>query len=87
MSKIKDNPFNYTMSTVKSAFHSIYEKIKNRSIFDLVPINQDKNKEIRFSRKIDFNEDVIKEYLNKKIDLQSRDFNKALLKDPYFLEK
>ena len=53
----------------------------------MVPINQDKNKEIRFSRKIDFNEDVIKEYLNKKIDLQSRDFNKALLKDPYFLEK
>ncbi len=87
MSKIKDNPFNYTMSTVKSAFHSIYEKIKNRSIFDLVPINQDKNKEIRFSRKIDFNEDVIKKYLNKKIDLQSRDFDKALLKDPYFLEK
>ena len=47
MSKTKDNPFDYTMSTVKSAFHSIAERIKDKSIFNIEPIAQDKSKEIR----------------------------------------
>ena len=33
MSNLKSNPFEYTMSTVKSAFRSIAEQIKDKSIF------------------------------------------------------
>ena len=33
LSEIKDDPFLYTMSTVKSAFHSLTEKIKNGRYF------------------------------------------------------
>ena len=40
------------MSTVKSAFHSIAERIKDGSILKIKPLIQDKAKEIRYSKKI-----------------------------------
>ncbi|MBC8296159.1 MAG: methionyl-tRNA formyltransferase [Pelagibacterales bacterium] len=85
MSNIKSNPFEYTMSTVKSAFHSIAERIKNKSIFEIEPVVQDKSKEIRYSKKVEFNEETVNEYFKKNIDLNSKKFDDSLLKDPYFL--
>ena len=43
------------MSTVKAAFHSIAEKVKDNSLLDINPIPQDKSKEIRYSKKNEFN--------------------------------
>ncbi len=85
MSNIKSNAFEYTMSTVKSAFHSIAERIKDKSIFEIKPLIQDREKEIRYSKKIEFNEKVVKNYFSKDINLKSKDFNNSLLKEPYFL--
>ena len=85
MSNLKTNSFEYTMSTVKSAFHSIAERIKDGSIFTIKPLVQDRVKEIRYTKKIDFNEEVVREYFKKKIDLNSKRFNNSLLKDPFFL--
>jgi hypothetical protein len=85
MSNLKSNPFDYTMSTVKSAFHSIAERIKNKSIFNIEPVIQDKSKEIRYSKKLEFNEEVVKNYFNKTIDLNSKQFDNLLLKEPFFL--
>ena len=85
MSNLKTNPFEYTMSTVKSAFHSIAERIKDGSIFTIKPLVQDGVKEIRYTKKIDFSEEVVREYFKKKIDLNSKRFNNSLLKDPFFL--
>ena len=84
MSNLKTNPYEYTMSTVKSAFYSITERIKDYSIFKIKPIIQDKNKEIRYSRIKEFNEEVVKEYLKKKINLDSKKIQNSLLKDPFF---
>ena len=86
MSKVKSSPFDYTMSTVKSAFHSIVEKIKDESILDLKPEKQDKLKEIRYSKSIEFNEKAINQFFRKKIDLNVKDFDNSLLKNPYFFE-
>ena len=86
MSNLKTNPFEYTMSTVKSAFHSITEKIKDNSILEINPIAQDKSKEIRYSRKNEFNEDIVSEYFKKEIDLKNKKFNNTLLKEPFFLD-
>ena len=86
VSGLKTNPFEYTMSTIKSAFHSIAERIRDGSIFNIHPIIQDKNKEIRYSKKNDFNENIVKEYLEKEINLNKKKFDNSLLKDPYFLE-
>ena len=85
MSNLKTNPFEYTMSTIKSAFHSIAERIKDGSIFEIKPIAQNKIKEVRYSKKSEFSEKVVKEYLEKKIDLNSKKFDNSLLKEPFFL--
>ena len=85
MSNLKTNPFEYTMSTVKSAFHSIAERIKDGSIFTIKPIVQDKIKEVRYSKKSEFSEELVKEYFEKKIDLNSKKFDNSLLKEPFFL--
>ena len=85
MSNIKTNVFEYTMSTVKAAFHSLAERIKDESIFKIKPVDQAKNKEIRYSRNIEFDELVVKHFFKKKIDLNSKKFDNSLLKDPFFL--
>ena len=85
MSNLKSNPFEYTMSTIKSAFHSIAERIKDGSIFTIKPIVQDKIKEVRYSKKSEFSEELVKEYFEKKIDLNSKKFDNSLLKEPFFL--
>ena len=85
MSNLKTNPFEYTMSTVKSAFHSIAERIKDGSIFTIKPLDQDKIKKVRYSKKSEFSEEVVKEYFEKKIDLNSKKFDNSLLKEPFFL--
>ena len=87
MSNLKTNPFEYTMSTVKSAFHSIGERIKDSSIFEIKPIFQDKNKEIRYSKKNHFNEDIVKEYFRREINLNSKNFDNSLLREPFYLKK
>lgn len=79
------DPFGYSMSSVKSAFISLVERIKNQSIFSYKPIFQDKFNEIRYSKKIDFNDQVIQDFFDKKIDLQSKKFSLNLLKEPFIL--
>jgi methionyl-tRNA formyltransferase len=87
MSKVKTSPFIYTMSTVKSAFHSITERINNKTIFNILPTLQNKDNEIRYSKTVNFNEEVIKDFFKKKINLSCKVFDKTLLKDPYFLNE
>ena len=86
MSNIKTNPFEYTMSTIKSAFHSIAERIKDNSIFKINPIVQDKSREIRYSRKNEFNEEIVKEYFEKVINLNNKKLDNSLIKRTIFLD-
>ena len=87
MSNLKTDPFKYTMSTIKSAFHSLAERIKDGSIFTINPLVQDKKKEVRYSKKRDFNEDVVEKYFEKEINLDKNEFDNSLLKEPFFLNK
>ena len=72
------------MSTVKAAFHSIAEKIRNGSIFKIIAEAQDRTKEIRYSTKNEFTEKIVQEYFNKEINLDINNFDMSLLKNPYF---
>ena len=85
MSNLKKNPFEYTMSTVKSAFHSITQRIKDGSILTIKPLVQDKRKEVRYSKKSEFNEEIVKKYFKKQFNLNKKKFDNSLLKDPFFL--
>ena len=86
MSNVISNPFEYSMSTVKSAFDSLCKKINDNSIFNIKPELQSKSKEIRYSKKDEFNESVVKDFLKKKINLDLKMFNNSLLKKPFFLD-
>ena len=48
--------------------------------------NKDKDKQFRYSKKADFNEEVVKLFLNKQVNLNSKKFDKKLFKDPYILK-
>ena len=87
MSDLKNNPFEYTMSTIKSAFHSIAERIKDGSIFKINPEVLNKKEEVRYSKKSEFNEEIVKKYFEKEIDLNKKEFDNSLLKEPFFLKK
>ena len=62
VSNFKTNTFEYTMSTVKSAFISISEKINDKTIFNINPIAQDNLKEIRYSKKKILMKNVLKNF-------------------------
>lgn len=85
MSNIKTNPFEYTMSTAKAAFHSIVERIDDKSIFEMKSIIQNKDNEIRYAKKIEFNEEIVKNFFTKEINLNSKKLDNSLLKEPFFL--
>jgi methionyl-tRNA formyltransferase len=86
MSMLNSNPFEYTMSTLKSAFHSIVEKILDKSLFKINPVVQNKFKEIRYSKKENFTETVIDEFFKKNLNLDKIKFNNSLLVNPYFFK-
>lgn len=83
--KVSD-PFIYSMSTVKSAFYSLLSRIKDQSIFKIKGQAQDKSKELRYSKKVEFTDKVVKKFLNKKINM-SKEIDLSLFKDPYLLKK
>ena len=86
LSEIRDDPFIYTMSTVKSAFESLAERIEKKTIFNYQIIDQEKKKELRYSTKKDFTDNKVKKYFKKKINLKKK-LNLNLFKDPYVLKK
>ena len=86
MSKNKSSIFNYTMSTLLSAFKSIGKKIKDKSIFNIKPAVLDSSLEIRYTKKIQFNSQILKKFYKKKINLNSKKFDKSQLKDPIFFD-
>ncbi len=85
MSKIKKNSFEYSMSTVKSAFNSIISRINDKTIFEIEPKEQDPSLEIRYTKKIEFNDKVVEDFLLKEVNLFSKEFDISLLKEVYFL--
>ena len=85
LSEFNSNLFYYTMSTVKSAFHSLADRINNKSIFDIKPVPQNKDIEIRYTKKNDFNDRAIKIFSEKKINYIPNKFDLSLFKDPYIL--
>ena len=85
ISNFREDPFIFTMSTIKSAFHSIADRINDGSILKIKPVIQDKSKELRYSKKNEFNEEIIENYFKKDIKLGEIKYEKSILKDPYIL--
>lgn len=54
-----NNPFIYTMSTVKSAFFLLRKLIKNKTYKNIKVTKQNKKLELRYSRKNEFDEKIV----------------------------
>lgn len=85
ISNLKDDPYNYSMSTVKAAFYSLEKKIKNQTIFKIKSINQNKKKELRYSKKVDFSDEIILDFNKKNINIKQKKFDLSLFKEPFLL--
>lgn len=79
------DPFVIGMNAVKSAHNSLVDNIKSGFIKELLPVKQNKENEIRYTRNRDFNDVVAKEYLENlpnpldiKNKLENRDLSQFL---------
>ena len=61
----KSNIFEYTMSSVMSAHRCLKKMIKNKKILKLKPIKQNRSLQIRYTKNIDFNDKVIRNFFDK----------------------
>jgi hypothetical protein len=57
------DPFVFGMRAVRSAHVALVEHLKQRTLFDLAPVAQDRSKEVRYTRNADFTDAVAAEYL------------------------
>ena len=86
MSKKNKNPFDYTMLAVKSAFVSLVNNIKSKKISKFIKSKQEKKLLIRYSKKKEFNDLIVKDYFKKLKNFKYRKIDKKILKDPFFLK-
>ena len=78
-----ENPFDFTMSSVKSVINNICKLIKTKKIFKLNSKKQNKIDEIRYTTKKNFDEKKIKLY--KKIKkIKKITYDKSLYVNPQF---
>jgi folate-dependent phosphoribosylglycinamide formyltransferase PurN len=63
-----ESSFAYTMNAVNLAQKSLINLINKNKIYQLETLDQDVKLEIRYSRNIDFNELIIKDFLSRQID-------------------
>lgn len=77
------NPFNFTMSSVKSVIDNLANLIGSKKIFKLKSFKQDKSKEIRYTKKKHFTKKNISDY--KKIKkIKKVSYRKNLYINPQF---
>ena len=69
LAKKNKNSFIYSMLAVKSTIDSLVSKIKNNNLNLKKTTKQNKNNEIRYTRKSEFTDQVIKNFMKKKIKL------------------
>ena len=79
------NPYIYSMSTVKSAILSLTKKLKDKSLLKIKPINQNIKLQKRYSIQKQFNDNVVKKYMQKKY--KKKDFDFKIFKDYYLLKE
>ena len=62
-----ESPYIFTMKAVKKAQDDLVKKIKNNSIFNIKSMKQNKDLEIRYSRYLDFNDEVVQIFIERNI--------------------
>lgn len=75
-----DTPFDFTMRSVSAAHHGLCRAIDERKILNMDRIQQDKSRQVRYTKNADFTDQIADEFLsrNYKIDMASLDYPELL---------
>ena len=76
-----DTSFNFTMRSVAAAHDGLVESIDTRKIFLLPRIKQSREFEIRYTKVADFNDEIVREFLEGNMDIQDSE-----IEYPYFFK-
>ena len=79
-----ESSFDFTMRSITIAQECLINKIKDKEIFSIKPLVQDYKKLIRYSRNNEFTDEIARDFLNKKLDLEKIDFKYPNLYNPLF---
>ena len=79
-----ENPFEFTMRSVKIAQSALIEKIKTNEIFTMKTIRQNPEEELRYTKNYEFNDEIAKEFLNRDIYFPSTKPKYPELLNPIF---
>lgn len=58
-------PFDFTMTSVEAAQKSVIERISSKELLHYEPVEQDKTKQIRYTRKVEFTDDIASDFLSR----------------------
>ena len=61
--KLYDDSFEFTMASVRSAQEVVVEKVRDGSLLSVSSVEQDKEQEIRYSRNIEFTDEIALDWL------------------------
>ena len=64
-----DDTFLFSMRAVEKAHLVLFKNLNNNKLFDFKPLPQNKKMEIRYTQNKDFNDEIIKKFFKKQIDL------------------
>ncbi len=80
----EDSLFDFTMRSVLVAQKGLVSAVENKSIFSSQSVKQDKSQEVRYTKNQDFTDDVAKEFLERKLQLNADSFSYPVLLNPIF---
>ena len=62
------DPFELGMLAVRAGHESLATRLADGSLWDFEPVQQDRTRELRYTRNADFDDDVASEYLGRLLD-------------------
>ena len=78
------SPFEFTMRAVLAAHEGLVHALSDGTLKGIDPIPQDRQKEVRYTRNRDFNDDVAAEFLARDLNLEASKIAYPVLLRPYF---
>ncbi len=78
----EDTLFDFTMRSVMVASKGLVEAIKDGQIFRMVRTKQDKSQEIRYTKNSEFTDLIVREFLDRRMDLHAQKFDYPNLLSP-----
>ena len=79
-----DNPFMFSMSSVEIVQDAFLNLLETGKLFNIKPMKQDRDLEIRYTKKIEFNDLVAAEFMARDIVIKDMTFQYPKLINPYF---